>query len=85
MTVAAATGGDVNLNTGRFTAIIAEEIYSDRYPTGVHHVEELFELADVKDRLEEDLHFHLDATPELVTTYVEDFTIVESPACGARE
>lgn len=65
---AAATGRDVNLNTGRSAAIFAEEIYSGRYPAGVHHVEELFELSDVRERMEEDLRFHLDARPELVAT-----------------
>jgi saccharopine dehydrogenase-like NADP-dependent oxidoreductase len=65
---ASATGRDVNLNTGRFAAIIAEEIYSGGYPTGVHHVEELFALSDVRERMEENLRFHLDETPELVTT-----------------
>jgi saccharopine dehydrogenase (NAD+, L-lysine forming) len=65
---AAATGRDVNLNTGRFAAIIAEEISSGTYPNGVHHVEELFELSNVRTRMEEDLRFHLDKTPELVET-----------------
>jgi saccharopine dehydrogenase (NAD+, L-lysine forming) len=52
---AAATGRDVNVNTGRFAAIIAEEIYSGEYPAGVHHVEEVFELADIRTRMEADL------------------------------
>jgi saccharopine dehydrogenase-like NADP-dependent oxidoreductase len=63
---AAATGRDVNINTGRFAAIIAEEIYSGEYPPGVHHVEELFELSDVRKRMEEDLRFHHRETPEQV-------------------
>jgi saccharopine dehydrogenase (NAD+, L-lysine forming) len=54
---AAATGRDVNVNTGRFAAIIAEEIYSGGYQAGAHHVEEVFELADVRKRMEADLRF----------------------------
>lgn len=54
---AAATGHDVNVSTGRFAAIIAEEIYAGEYPAGVHHIEEVFEFADVRPRMEADLRF----------------------------
>jgi saccharopine dehydrogenase (NAD+, L-lysine forming) len=65
---AAATGHDVNLNTGRLAGLMAEKVYSGSYPAGVHHIEELFDLADVRGRMEEDLRFHLDRPPEPVTT-----------------
>jgi saccharopine dehydrogenase (NAD+, L-lysine forming) len=58
---AAAMGRDVNTNTGRFAAIIAEEICSGEYQAGVHHAEEVFELADVRTRMEADLRFQLPA------------------------
>ena len=65
---AAATGHDMNVNTGRFAAIIAEDIYSGEYPAGVHHIEEVFDLADVRTRMEADLRFHVDEPPELLET-----------------
>ena len=65
---AAATGRVINITTGRFAAIIAEEIYSGEYPAGVHHTEEVFDLADVRTRMEADLRFHLDEPPKLVET-----------------
>jgi saccharopine dehydrogenase (NAD+, L-lysine forming) len=63
---AAATGHDVNVNTGRFAAIIAEQIFSGEYPAGVHHADQVFDLADVRARMEADLRFHLDKPPERV-------------------
>lgn len=44
--------------TGKVAAIVAEYIYKDKFPTGVYHIEQLFDSKDIIDKLDDYIKFY---------------------------
>ncbi len=44
--------------TGKVAAVITESIYIKKHPSGVYHIEQIFNSSDIIDRLSEHIKFH---------------------------
>ena len=45
--------------TGKTTALVAEKLYANPYPSGVYYLEQLFELEELIGTLKSSITFHL--------------------------
>lgn len=44
--------------TGKVAAIVAEYIYREKYPSGTYHIEEIFSLEEIIERIDDYIDFH---------------------------
>jgi len=52
------TGRNQSEGTGRLTSIISKSVYSNKYPAGVYHIEQIFSNIEVFEQLKEHIKFN---------------------------